>query len=398
MKSSILREIVRVCFFTPTAQGWGIPIAIAGQPGIGKTAMARQLGASLVGRAQTEVFSVAERGETGLGCVPYADADLGCITHPRAEWTLKFGENKPGFVFVDEITCADGELRKALLALVHDRRVGGHYLGSRTRIVAAYNPEGGGGVDTRDFDPAQANRFLHLEFQHDHNDLVKFLQNQDVFAALDQSDPACEDSLATETHVRAQWDVAYSAAALRVCGYLQGNPEHAHKMPKESDTASAHAWPSPRTWDMLIAALTTCGILGASQESREAIVTGLVGPGCGASYLAYEKALDLPDLVEILSGRIQFAHDPHRPDRTWVVLSACASHLVRAEKAKELLPAQVSTMWTLCAEIQAKAGSDVVLSAVETLLLAKIQDRTHPAYKRVVAALGSALRAAGVVS
>ena len=216
------------------------------------------------------------------------------------------------------------------------------------------------------------------------------MRSRDVFADMAGTESAPIDVCAIEDQIRSGWKAAYDwAVGLVSDGYLRAHSEMMARPPADESSA---AWPSARSWDTAIRALATARILGISRDAQEICIIGLVGEAAGCGLFAYMRTLDLPDPAAVLDGSVKFAHDAMRPDRTHVLLGAVCRLAVN-EPSK----ARTARVWTILAELQASAGSDVTLLGAETLLAGKLADKANPDYSRVVKVLGSALRASGVV-
>ena len=386
-----LHEILEIAFFTPAGRtGWGFPVVLGGPGGTAKSAILADFGRRMVGSGRLYTLNCGEQGEGAAGCIPAVDQDLGVITFPRPEWCIKFADGAPGVVIVDELTQSDGELRKALLAVTLDKSIAGGFMGQGVRFFAACNPEGQGGADTRDLAPVQANRVCQITWEADMSGWRAYMRTRDIFADMNSDEPAPVDVVTIEARIRAGWGDAYQwAVGLVSDGYLRA---HAETFQRPNSDESSAAWPSGRSWDTAIRALATARILGSSRDAQELCVIGLVGEAAGVGLFAYMRTLDLPDPAAVLDGSVKFTHDAMRPDRTHVVLGSVC-RLAVSEPSK----VRTARAWTILAELQASAGSDVTLLGAETLLGAKLADSKSPDYQRVVKVLGSALRNAGVV-
>lgn len=147
------------------------PVMLWGSPGVGKSEGVRQAckeaNGHLVDIRLSQYDSVDLRG------IPVADMDTR-MTVWNAPATLPFKGNpnfagmddRPIFLFLDEITSAAPAVAAVAYQLVNDRAVGEHELMDNVVVVAASNRDGDGGVTNRMPTPL-ANRFTHAEVDVD---------------------------------------------------------------------------------------------------------------------------------------------------------------------------------------------------------------------------------------
>ena len=87
------------------------------------------------------------------------------------------------------------------------------------------------------------------------------------------------------------------------------------------------AWPSPRSWETAARLLGFAGASGARAGIRQQLLAGAVGPSAAREYLAWERALDLPDIEKALAagGTIVL---PTTPDRLVAVCGALVAAIL----------------------------------------------------------------------
>lgn len=368
---SHLLRAVRVALFTPTSDGWGIPVYVEGPPGSAKTKIARQLarrfGMSL------QLLSPGLHGDGAFGAVPVPVNVNGetRITYPSPAWVDRFAGNSAGLLFVDELTTAPPQLQPALLGLVNERRVGFEYLGPRVRVLAAGNPAAYA-ANGNDLNPAQANRMAHFAWTvPSSEDFSAYLTGcafpepgAVVAAEVDPDDLGVEeDAEALERRVRDGWAAQYPVVAGLVGAFLCARSALLHKMPAYEDENASKAWPSHRTWEFAVQAMVAGAIL-SDAEAGDWLAAALVGPGAFTEFAAYRRELDLPDVAAVLDGRATFAHSGERADRTLAFLST-ATALV-APKGAENRDARAVALWGIVGAIQ-ESEPDLVAATMRTL-------------------------------
>ena len=397
MDNATYHQIIRAVFFTLTDNGWGAPTLFEAKPGVGKSKRAVQ--AAQAWGMDCEVFSFAERGEAAAGVMPAVDHDLGVVSYAQPDWAARLASKPRTVLFLDEITVDSPELRAAALGMALDKRVGGHSLGRGCRVLAACNPEGMGGVNTRDLDPAAANRFVHVQADVPAADVLAYWAARDLTAPVPYAVEA-QDAAAEESRVLAAWPAAYARNVAILGAFLRTQGELLHAMPADTDPQASRAWPSPRSWDMALCLLTSCDIQGTPAQVRDLLIAGCVGDVAAASFGHYLANLDLPDAAAVLDGATQWAHNPARPDLTWAVLGSCAGLVAAADCDNRA--ARAAALGGLCAQTMA-AGPDLILDALVTVRRGAQQGH-YPAtmisqgpWAKVLQRMAPAMRAAGLV-
>jgi hypothetical protein len=281
-----------------------LPVLLWGEPGIGKTAALQQLAASLDLPLTTVIASVHEPSDfSGL---PVVGADPAVQGVPMAppDWAVRLVRAGRGLLFLDELSTAPPAVQAALLRLVLERRVGALELPPGVRIVAAANPRSSA-ADGWELSPPLANRFVHLQWRHDHDVVVRGLGGTWPRAALPDLDP--------ESLPRA---VAFARRA--VCGFLAVRPALVHQLPADEPRRGG-PWPSPRSWEMALSLTAFATAAGTSREVLSMLVRGTVGDGPGLELLAFLDRMDLPD-PETLLADPSAAALPERGDLRQIVL------------------------------------------------------------------------------
>lgn len=159
-----------------------------GEPGIGKTAALTQLAEALDLPLTTVIASVHEPSDfAGLPVVGDDPAEQGVPMAPP-DWAVRLVRAGRGLLFLDELSTAPPAVQAALLRLVLERRIGALRLPPGVRIVAAANPRSSA-ADGWELSPPLANRFVHLQWTHDHEVVVRGLGGTWPRAALPRLSP-----------------------------------------------------------------------------------------------------------------------------------------------------------------------------------------------------------------
>lgn len=364
--SSIMEKIVHAALFTPTPEGWGLPILFWGKPGVAKSAIIRI--ASRQFQMPVEVLSPGERGEGAFGVTPVPVIREGgsILTYPRPDWSLQFDEDDEqdgrGVVFVDELVDAPMGIRPALHGLLLDRRIGGHYLGRGVRILAASNTAD---ISTSGIDLSMpiANRLGHIDWQDPSAaEFTEWLMSADV---TKPNIEVIESAAKREKRVMDKWPLAFAKSRGLVAGFIKKNTSILHKMPANTDPNASRAWPSHRTWAFAAMAIAGSDVNDLDGASTDLLVQSFVGPAAMSELITYRAALDLPDPEQLLENKVTWKHNPTRLDRSVAVFTSCTSFVsgIPEEKRRKKLGAN---LWKLMNNVVGEAP-DLLVSCLKPL-------------------------------
>ncbi|MGW3102114.1 AAA family ATPase [Streptomyces sp. NPDC001100] len=335
-----------------------LPVLLWGEPGIGKTAALTQLAAALDLPLTTVIASVHEPSDfSGLPVVGDDPAEQGVPMAPP-DWAVRLVRAGRGLLFLDELSTAPPAVQAALLRLVLERRIGALQLPPGVRIVAAANPRSSA-ADGWELSPPLANRFVHLQWTHDHEVVVRGLGGTWPRATLPLLDPE-----------KLPGAVDYARRA--VCGLLTGRPKLVHQLPS-SEARRGGAWPSPRSWDMAVCLTAFATAAGSSREVLSLLVRGTVGDGPGLELLAAVDRMDLPDpetfLADPAAGEL-----PERGDLRQAVLDGVVA-AVRNRPDR----ARWDAAWALLVRALETGAPDLVVVPATTLASLRREDWDVPA-------------------
>ncbi|WP_435819985.1 AAA family ATPase [Micromonospora purpureochromogenes] len=350
-----------------------LPVLLWGEPGIGKTAALTQLAASLDLPLTTVIASVHEPSDfSGLPVVGDDPAVQGVPMAPP-DWAVRLVRAGRGLLFLDELSTAPPAVQAALLRLVLERRIGALRLPPGVRIVAAANPRSSA-ADGWELSPPLANRFVHLQWTHDHEVVVRGLGGTWPRAALPRLDPR-----------RLSAAVAFARRA--VCGLLSARPTLVHRLPT-TEGRRGGPWPSPRSWEMTLRLIAFATAAGTSRDVLSMLVRGAVGDGPGLELLASMDRMDLPD-PEVLLAEPAAAVLPERGDLRQAVLDGVVE-AVRRRPEKSRWDAA----WTLLVRALDTGAPDLVVVPASTLAALRREDWDVPAsIERLAGAVSLSRRA-----
>ncbi|MFR9749814.1 AAA family ATPase [Nocardia sp. 004] len=334
-----------------------LPVLLWGEPGIGKTAALTQLAADLDLPLTTVIASVHEPSDfSGLPIIGDDPAEHGVPMAPP-DWAVRLVRAGRGLLFLDELSTAPPAVQAALLRLVLERRIGAIQLPPGVRIVAAANPPSSA-ADGWELSPPLANRFVHLQWTHDHDVVVRGLGGTWPHATLPR--------LAPEKLSEA---VAFARRA--VCVLLAARPALVHRLPS-TETRRGGPWPSPRSWEMALRLIAFATAAGSSRDVLSLLVRGAVGDGPGFELLASLDRMDLPD-PEVLLADPEGAALPERGDLRQAVLDGVVA-AVRKNPEKSRWDAA----WALLVKAMETGTPDVIVVPATTLATLRRDDWDVP--------------------
>ncbi|MGW9069195.1 AAA family ATPase [Streptomyces yangpuensis] len=350
-----------------------LPVLLWGEPGIGKTAALTQLAASLDLPLTTVIASVHEPSDfSGLPVVGDDPARQGVPMAPP-DWAVRLVRAGRGLLFLDELSTAPPAVQAALLRLVLERRVGALQLPPGVRIVAAANPRSSA-ADGWELSPPLANRFVHLQWTHDHEVVVRGLGGTWPRATLPRLDAQALPA-------------AVDFARRAVCGFLTTRPPLVHRLPS-GETRRGGAWPSPRSWDMTLRLIAFATAAGSSREVLSMLVRGTVGDGPALELLAALDRMELPD-PEVLLADPATADLPERGDQRQAVLEGIVSAVCRRpEKARW------DAAWAIMVRALETGAPDLVVVPATSLAALRREEWDVPAeIERLAGAVSLSRRA-----
>ncbi|MCY0939135.1 AAA family ATPase [Streptomyces sp. H34-S4] len=350
-----------------------LPVLLWGEPGIGKTAALTQLAESLDLPLTTVIASVHEPSDfSGLPIVGDDPAEQGVPMAPP-DWAVRLVRAGRGLLFLDELSTAPPAVQAALLRLVLERRIGALRLPPEVRIVAAANPRSSA-ADGWELSPPLANRFVHLQWTHDHEVVVRGLGGTWPRATLPRLDPE-------------RLPQAVDFARRAVCGLLAARPKLVHQLPS-GETRRGGPWPSPRSWEMTLRLIAFATAAGSSRDVLSLLVRGTVGDGPGLELLASLDRMDLPDPEALLADPAG-AVLPERGDLRQAVLEGVVE-AVRGRPEKSRWDAA----WSLLVRELDTGAPDLVVVPASTLAALRREDWDVPAsIERLAGAVALSRRA-----
>ena len=271
MKASSVCEALRVLV---EAQQ---PTFIWGGPGIGKSAIVRQVATSLEVALQDVRALLLD--PVDLRGLPFLGPD------GRSKWATPdfLPTEGEGILFLDELNAAPAMVQASCYQLVLDRKLGEYTLPDGWAIVAAGNRDSDRAVTTRMPTPLR-NRFVHLEFEVDIQEWCEW---------------------AIRAGVRPE-----------VIAFLRFRPALLSAFDRDTN-----AFPSPRSWEFVSGILAE----GPNRRLEQELYVGAVGLGAATEFGAFLKTFrELPSIEGILMNPAR-EPVPDQADGQYAVATALAN-------------------------------------------------------------------------
>jgi hypothetical protein len=314
------------------------PIMLWGPPGVGKSAIIRDLCKTLdIGFVDVRL---AQREPVDVRGLPVPKGD-------RVEWLISSewprDPASQGIILFDELTAADRTLQVAAYEFILDRRLGDLYsVPDGWYVMAAGNRVGDRAVATT-LSSALANRFCHLEVIADLESWVGWAQVNNV--------------------------------APEVIAFLRFSPHRFFSMTGNTE----RGWPSPRSWERLALLSTTVSPL--SERAKLAAFSGLVGDGAATEFVAFSTwAEQLPNVQRYLSGKGKIQIPPG-PEMKYALCAAVIYYLWRAKDQELAIGRTLSIATDLPADFSAVLMVDLLRSCTQEQIMEVLSNGRFDAWR-----------------
>lgn len=300
MKPSQVKALIEAAIEHPAEMQ---PIWLEGQPGIGKSAIVREV---------TEDKSIgfldsrlAQQDPTDMRGIP-------AIENGRAKWLApsELPTEGQGIWILDELSSAPPLVQASAYQLTLDRRIGEYRVPDGWYIIAAGNRLKDRAIVQR-ISTALANRFSWINFEPDLDDWINWAMRKQI-------NP-------------------------NIIGFIKFKPDLL--APEYNAEADEKAFPTPRTWEFTSRALS---FVRDSKVLHE-LIEGTIGRGATAEFMAFLKVqTELPDLNDIFNGK-DYVPPENRMDLRYALVSGLATRAKGSQFERMLqysykLPAEFGVM------------------------------------------------------
>lgn len=281
-----------------------IPVLIS-PPGVGKTMTAEQIAEDLGARFHAiRLNNIAPEEVAGLQFIDRAGQHS---THLPPKWLpAADGSDGPVLIFIDEISQAPDENRKAIMSALLERYLGDAKLPDNCYFMAAGNSSEDG-TNVYEFDRATADRFGIIKVRTD----VESWSND--YARKNDID-------------------------LSIVAFLRLRPD-AFEMSEELQKGNNVIGPSPRTWVAVNRFLKEAVKSNASEMAIRIGVMGKVGQEMGTAYLSVrEQAMQLKTIRELIDmpHAKRAEHTPKTLEALWTYCQGMIWHATSIDRCVEV--------------------------------------------------------------
>jgi hypothetical protein len=321
-----------------------IPFLLWGEPGAGKTAVIESA-ASSGWHVETLICSHYEPSD--FAGLPIVSGDHVTLAPPG--WARRVaGEEGPSIVFFDEWTTASPAVQAAALRPLTHGEVGALQLPDRVSFGAAANPADVAAAGWELAAPT-ANRFVHLEWA----------LPMDIYA---ESIVTGQWPQLQVPKLSEEYEAQCAIARSLVAGFLRARSGLLSSIPSDA-AGRGRAFPTPRSWDY--AARLSAAVRDADLPSEvwTLLIYGVIGAATGHEFLAWVRAMDLPDPEKVLADPASVEFTGMRPDRVHVVLQS-----VLAAVTGNSTPERWTAAMAACVTAATEVGVDPAVPVVRALL------------------------------
>lgn len=274
-----------------------IPVYLSGPPGVGKSDMIRQVcDEEVIGFRDVRL---ANKLPEDIGGIPVPDLERRIAIWLRAEfWPDVKRHGEKGVLFFDEMTDANKALQSCAYQIVLDRKINDYWLPPGWYPCAAGNRREDR-ASAQSLSTALANRFAHIDIRADVDCWYEWCMKTEYMGTL-------------------------------VPAFIKYRSNLLHSM----EGANLMAFPTPRSWAQVAKLYPTDGE-HPPLEYRHHLVAGLVGEGAAGEFEAFMKAINLPDLEEILANPLK-CRIPKEPANKYA-LSCMLARALDKQTIKKLM-------------------------------------------------------------
>ena len=355
-----LQNITRANWFTPGHKGrWGLPLIYWGPVGVGKSSVIESLAEACGLSFSCTIGSISEPSDIAGLMMPSPDGRS--VRALAAPWVARVNAAGRAVQLFDEATSCSPTVQAALMQVFLTGAAGDVEAVPGVRFMAAANPVAIA-ANGNDLAMPLANRMGHLDFPApDATAWADWLAGSER-----EIDPLVPESL--EARAEEEWGAAFARARGLVGAFIRRRPGLLAQQPDANDPAASLAFPTPRTWEFATRAYAGATIHGLSVAERAAYIAAFVGEGACGELLRFEAVADLPDPVEVLDGRVVFAANPDRIDRTFAMLEMLATYLASTKGQDEPLRRKRAAVYYQIVEGIVDRDPDVVIPSLRTAI------------------------------
>jgi len=255
---------------------------IWGSPGIGKSALCKQLATEM--NMELVHYDAPLLEPTDL-IIPWIDKDTKTVKLLTLDMIPQEGNDKAVLVLIDDLPHARPSQQIPLMELFLDRRIGPNKIGKNVKFIVTGNEETDLAGTNNIISPV-LNRMLHIYMTPDLE----------------------------------QWtDIMGSVISDDIIAYLKAFPQHFFDKPKQG----INAFPTPRSWHMLSKSLKV--MEGKNDDLMRNLAISTIGSTAASGFMAFVKYLKGLDPRKIIENGIM-PEDTAR-DKLYAIITSVAGFL-----------------------------------------------------------------------
>lgn len=279
----------------------GVPVALVGNPGGGKTSTVEALADRMVPRRTLTDISMATMIAEDVSGNPKAmeedapDGKRRMVTrYSMPEWQADVLDDPYSIMFLDEFNTATPSTQRAFLKILQSRTFpSGFRFSDRVAIILAVNP--GGQSDGNELSLALKNRIMWLEFNPRFEDLADGFRRRWIGDEQDDlviSEPD-EDEILEREKKYADWVARFveEKQAMRWFSLPSDKDNPNDYNVKKGDEAQQfifeQTYATPRSYDNLVRVLARIDHPENNQSLLESVVYGIIGRKVGVEFTTY---------------------------------------------------------------------------------------------------------------
>lgn len=270
-------------------------------------------------------------------------------------------------IFLDEGNQGGPSVQKTAAKLLREKQVGDVNLGEDTAVVLAYN-DITEAIDGHLFAAPLSNRMCHLVWPVDIDVITEGFKKGGVFPEIEVP-PLTKD-------VRTAAAAAKRAEMVRYGMFMAAAREYAHLEPSDAE-AAAHAWASPRSYEMAAEVLGFAQAFGFDRDVQGMIRRGMIGEVASIGFQRFIDTMDLQDPEELIANPELVRMPP--PGRSDIVLVTCESVVLALQQ--NLTPKRWRNAWMVMEKLGEGPFVDALIPAsgeMNSLLTAAILRDVKP--------------------
>mgnify|MGYP003385347307 CR=1 FL=1 len=271
------KDLIRVAMFANQT------VLLIGDPGVGKSAIMYEAAKEL--EMDLYVLLGSTLDPTDVGGLPMRSPDGTHVIRIPLEEIQKCAE-KPGVLFLDEISAAPGPVQAAMLRLILERKAGSVTLHPETRVVAACNPPEQAPAGFELSAPLMG-RMAVINFKPDDGEVIDHLRT------LGSGDDSASDM-----------DKAIRDEAMLFAAVANVQPDLLQIEIPKSCVNGGQPWASPRSCERMIRAraAATVAQIDPLGDAVFALTAGSMGERAATVYSGIIRMItELPSVDQIIA-------------------------------------------------------------------------------------------------